>query len=135
MIALDTSVLVAIMLDEPEAETFKTVLRQEAVITIGWPTLFETRTVLAAKRFSNPGDIVARFSEAPNITAVAFDAKHYRAAEQALERYGKGRHPAGLNMGDCFSYAVASVAKAPLLFKGDDFGRTDIMRHPASSAQ
>ncbi len=135
MIALDTSVLVAIMLDEPEAETFKTVLRQESVITIGWPTLFETRTVLAAKRFSNLGDIVARFSEAPNVTTVAFDVKHYRAAEQALEQYGKGRHPAGLNMGDCFSYAGASVAKAPLLFKGSDFGRTDIMRHPASSAQ
>lgn len=135
MIALDTSVLVAIMLDEPEAETFKTVLRQEPVIVIGWPTLFETRTVLTAKRFSNPGEIIARFSEAPNITALAFDRKHYHAAEHALERYGKGRHPAGLNMGDCLSYAVAAVAKAPLLFKGNDFARTDVKCHPASATQ
>jgi ribonuclease VapC len=135
VIALDTSVIVAIVLDEPEAETFKTVLRQEATIIIGWPTLFETRTVLAAKRFSNPGDIVARFSEAPNITAVAFDGKHYHAAEQALERYGKGRHAASLNMGDCFSYAVAAVAKVPLLFKGNDFGQTDVKCHPASATQ
>lgn len=135
MIAVDTSVLIAIMLDEPEAETFKTVLRQESVIIIGWPTLFEILTVLAAKRFSNPGDIVTRFSEAPNVTAVAFDGKHYHAAEQALERYGKGRHAASLNMGDCFSYAVAAVAKAPLLFKGNDFGRTDVKCHPASSTQ
>lgn len=133
MIALDTSVLIAIMLDEPEAETFKAVLRQEPSIVIGWPTLFETRTVLAAKRFSNPGDIVARLLGAPNITAVAFDGKHYQAAEQALERYGKGRHPAGLNMGDCFSYAVAAIARAPLLFKGFDFGKSDLKCHPAST--
>lgn len=135
MIAVDTSVLIAIMLDEPEAETFKTVLRQESVIIVGRPTLFETWTVLAAMRFSNPGNIVTRFSEAPNIIAVAFDGKHYHAAEQALERYGKGRHAASLNMGDCFSYAVAAVAKAPLLFKGNDFGRTDVKCHPASAAQ
>jgi ribonuclease VapC len=56
-----------------------------------------------------------------------------RAAEQALERYGKGRHPAGLNMGDCFSYAVAATANVSLLFKGQDFGQTDIKLHPSSS--
>ncbi|WP_421405395.1 type II toxin-antitoxin system VapC family toxin [Agrobacterium fabrum] len=133
MIALDTSVLIAIMLDEPEAEAFKAVLRQEPSIIVGWPTLFETRVVLTAKRFSNPGEIVTLFSNAPNITAVAFDGKHYLAAEVALERYGKGRHPASLNMGDCFSYAVAAVAKAPLLFKGQDFGQTDLKLHPSSS--
>lgn len=133
MIALDTSVLIAIMLEEPEAETFKAVLRKESSIVIGWPTLFETRTVLTAKRFSNPGDIVTRFFSAPNIIGVVFDAKHYQAAEHALERYGKGRHPASLNMGDCFSYAVAAVAKVPLLFKGHDFGQTDLKLHPESS--
>ncbi len=133
MIALDTSALVAIMLDEPEAETFKAVLRQESSIVIGWPTLFETRTVLTAKGFSNPGDIVTRLVSAPNITAIAFDQNHFQAAERALERYGKGRHPASLNMGDCFSYAVAAVAKAPLLFKGQDFGQTDLKLHPSSS--
>lgn len=132
MIAIDTSVIIAIVLDEPEAGAFKAALRQDEII-IGWPTLFETRTVLTAKRFSNPGDIVARFSEAPNVTTVAFDGKHYYSAERALERYGKGRHPAGLNMGDCFSYAVASTAKAPLLFKGRDFSQTDLKLHPAAS--
>ncbi|MDE1993407.1 MAG: type II toxin-antitoxin system VapC family toxin [Rhizobiaceae bacterium] len=132
MIAVDTSVLIAIFLDEPEAEIFKAVLRRETVI-IGWPTLLETRAVLTGRRFSNPGEIVMRFSVAPNITAVAFDGEHYRAAERALERYGKGRHPASLNMGDCFSYAVAAIAKAPLLFKGQDFCQTDLKLHPASS--
>lgn len=133
MIAVDTSILIAIMLDEPEAGVFKSILRQEPSIIIGWPTLFETRTVLTAKRFSNSSDIVSRFFSAPNITAVAFDGQHYQAAELALERYGKGRHPAGLNMGDCFSYAVAAIAKAPLLFKGQDFGQTDLKLHPSSS--
>jgi ribonuclease VapC len=132
MIAIDTSVLVAIVLEEPEAETFKSVLRQEEIV-IGWPTLFETRTVLTAKRFSNPADIVSRFVDAPNIMPIAFSEKHYREAESALDRYGKGRHPAALNMGDCFSYAVSAVAKAPLLFKGQDFSQTDLKLHPASS--
>jgi ribonuclease VapC len=133
VIALDTSVILAIALDEPEATTFKAVLRQEALL-IGWPTLFETRIVLAAKGFSNARDIVARLSEAPNVTAVAFESKHYEAAERAYDRFGKGRHPAGLNMGDCFSYAVADVSKAPLLFKGQDFGKTDLKLHPSSSS-
>lgn len=134
MIAVDTSVIVAIVLEEPEAETFKSVLRQEEIV-IGWPTLFETRTVLTAKGFSNPADIVSRFFDAPNIMPVAFNEKHYREAETALDRFGKGRHPASLNMGDCFSYAVAAVAKAPLLFKGHDFGQTDLKLHPASSME
>jgi ribonuclease VapC len=99
---------------------------------IGWPTLFEIRIVLAAKGFANAGAIVTALAEAPNVTPLPFDRKHYAAAEAAFERYGKGRHPAGLNMGDCFAYAVAAVSRAPLLFKGGDFGRTDIARHPAS---
>ncbi|OCP18235.1 MULTISPECIES: type II toxin-antitoxin system VapC family toxin [unclassified Ensifer] len=134
MIVIDTSAVLAIVLGEPEAESFKAVLRQETIV-VGWPTLFETRIVLAAKGFKNAADIVARLAETPNVTAVPFDGKHFAAAEQAYERYGKGRHPAGLNMGDCFSYAVAATAKAPLLFKGNDFGQTDVACHPASSGQ
>lgn len=132
MIAVDTSVILAIALDEPEAEMFKSVLRQEALL-IGWPTLFETRIVLAAKGFSNANAIVARLAQAPNVTAIPFDGKHYEAAERAYDRYGKGRHPASLNMGDCFSYAVAAITKAPLLFKGNDFGRTNLGCHPDSA--
>lgn len=132
MIALDTSVIAAIALDEPEAEAFKRALRDEAVL-VGWPTLFETRIVLAAKGFANASAIVAALADAPNVTPLPFEQRHYAAAETAYDRYGKGRHPAGLNMGDCFAYAVAAVGRAPLLFKGADFGRTDIVRHPASA--
>lgn len=132
MIALDTSVILAIVLGEPEADAFKLVLRDNALL-IGWPTLFETRIVLSAKGFSNASVIVAELAATPNVTALAFDGKHFAAAETAFDRFGRGRHPASLNMGDCFAYAVAAVAQTPLLFKGADFGRTDILCHPAAA--
>lgn len=132
MIAVDTSAIVAIALGEPEADVFKAVLRHDGIL-IGWPTLFEIRIVLAVKGFTNATEIVQQLAVAPNVTAVPFDGKHYGAAEAAFVTFGKGRHPAALNMGDCFSYAVARIARAPLLFKGGDFSQTDIDRHPASA--
>lgn len=129
MIAVDTFAILAIALDEPEAETFKAALRRDGVL-IGWPTLFEIRIVLAVKGFANAAEIVARLAAAPNVTTVPFEAKHYAAAETAYERFGKGRYPAALNMGDCFAYAVAAVAGVPLLFKGADSPETDVLRHP-----
>jgi ribonuclease VapC len=132
MIAVDTSVIIAMSMKEPEAETFRPLMGREPVI-IGWPTLFEARMVLAGKGFVSAARIIGQLVDTPNVTTVVFDEKHYRAAEDAFERFGRGRHPAALNMGDCFSYAVAAIAKAPLLFKGHDFGQTDLKLHPASS--
>lgn len=131
MIAVDTSVILAIAIDEPEADTFRQLLGRETVI-IGWPTLLEARMVLSGKGFPSAAKIIKRLADTANVTAIAFDEKHYRAAEDAFERFGRGRHPAALNMGDCFSYAVAAIAKVPLLFKGHDFGQTDLKLHPAS---
>lgn len=133
MIAVDTSVIIAISMREPEAETFRVLVGRDPVI-IGWPTLLEARMVLTGKGFASAAKMIRRLSETPNVTTVAFDDKHFRAAEDAFERFGRGRHPAGLNMGDCFSYAVSAVAKAPLLFKGRDFSQTDLKLHPASSS-
>jgi ribonuclease VapC len=132
MIAIDTSVIMAMALGEPEAQQFGSLVRQQPAV-IGWPTLLEARMVLTGKGFANAAAIVAQFVALPNVTAMAFDERHYQAAEKAFDRFGKGRHPAGLNMGDCFSYAAASIAKAPLLFKGQDFGQTDLKLHPSSS--
>jgi ribonuclease VapC len=132
MIALDTSAILAIVLEEEEAHAFKAAVRNDALL-IGWPTLFELRIVLAVKGFSNADAIVDGLARAPNVTALAFDGKHYSAAAAAYDRFGRGRHPASLNMGDCFAYAVAAVAKAPLLFKGSDFGQTDIVCHLRSA--
>ena len=132
MIALDTSAILAMALGEPEAAQFSLLIRKEPIL-IGWPTLLETRMVLTGKGFPNASAIVDQLAELPNVTGIAFDKAHYRAAEIAFERFGKGRNPAGLNMGDCLSYAVSAVAKAPLLFKGHDFSQTDLKRHPSSS--
>ncbi|MBB3978601.1 ribonuclease VapC [Rhizobium azooxidifex] len=133
MIALDTSVILAMSLAEPEAETFKSIVARETV-TIGWPTLLEARMVLTGRGFPNAAAIIAQLVELSNVSAVTFGERHYHAAEQAFERFGKGRHPAALNMGDCLSYAVAAVARAPLLFKGHDFGQTDVKCHPSSAS-
>lgn len=132
MIAVDTSVILTMALAEPEAERFTPLLGREAV-AIGWPTLLEARMVLTGKGFPNASNIIDQLVQLPNVTTVAFDDAHYREAERAFERFGKGRHSAALNMGDCFSYAVAIVAKAPLLFKGNDFNKTDLKIHPASA--
>lgn len=132
MIAVDTSVIIAISMKEPEAEAFRLLMGREPVI-LGWPTLLEARMVLSGKGFSNAAKMIERLAGISNVTTVAFDEKHFRAAEDAFERFGRGRHSAALNMGDCFSYAVAAISKAPLLFKGHDFGQTDLKLHPASA--
>lgn len=132
MIAIDTSVILATSLNEPEAELFHSLVSREEIL-IGWPTLLEARMVLTGRNFPNAAAIIKQLVELPNVTTVAFGERHYNAAEKAFDQFGKGRHPASLNMGDCFSYAVAAVAKAPLLFKGRDFGQTDLKLHPASS--
>lgn len=132
MIAIDTSVIIAMALNDPEADTFLSLVTREDIL-IGWPTLLEARMVLAGRKFPNASAIIKQLSELPNITAVAFGERHYFVAEKAFDQFGKGRHPASLNMGDCFSYAVSAVAKAPLLFKGRDFSQTDLKLHPASS--
>lgn len=132
MIAVDTSVIVATALGEPEAELFHALVSREEIL-VGWPTLLETRMVLTGKGFPSAAAVIAQLVALPNVTAVAFGERHYHAAEVAFARFGKGRHPASLNMGDCFSYAVSAVAKAPLLFKGRDFSQSDLKLHPASA--
>lgn len=134
MIVIDTSVIVATSLNEPEAKLFHSLVSREEIL-VGWPSLVEARMVLTGRNFPNAATIIKQLADLPNVTAVDFGERHYFAAEKAFDRFGKGRHPASLNMGDCFSYAVAAVAKAPLLFKGRDFGQTDLKLHPASSME
>ena len=125
MIAIDTSALVAILYHEPEAGRFLDVARSRRTL-IGYPTLLELRMVTSGRSSSVPPQRALGLIELLDCEPVAFDAEHLRAAERAFDRFGKGRHPASLNFGDCMAYAVAAVAGCPLLFKGDDFARTDI---------
>jgi ribonuclease VapC len=93
---------------------------------IGAPTLAEAGVVLAARLEQDSRPLLSRLVEELELVVVPFGARHAREARDAYLRFGKGRHPAALNFGDCISYAVARVAGRSLLFVGDDFRRTDI---------
>ena len=125
MIVADTSALVAVVLGEPDAERFLAALRSDSVI-ISAVSFTEAVIVTEARQ----GPDARRDTEllvagvVDSITPV--DAATARAAGDAWRRFGKGRHPANLNFGDCFAYATASFANLPLLFKGEDFLQTDL---------
>src|SRR6185436_3647517 len=118
---LDTSVIVAIALREPGYEELVGKLRSADVIGIGTPTLAEAGIVLAARLGIEPQALLDRFLRDFSVVPVVFGEQHWREALDAFRRFGKGRHPASLNFGDCLSYATARVANHPLLFVGDDF--------------
>jgi ribonuclease VapC len=125
LIALDTSALVAILAEEPEAERFKDAMARAEGLLIGVPTVLELRMLLTGR--SGPERANAMIEAVlTDAVRVDFDRRHLAAAVSAFDRYGKGRHPASLNFGDCMAYAVAAVAGCPLLYKGEDFARTDI---------
>jgi ribonuclease VapC len=123
---LDTSVLVAIVLREPGYEELVGKLRSAGALGIGTPTLVEAGIVLSARLGVEPQAVLDRFLRDFGVVPVAFGEQHWREALDAFRRFGKGRHPASLNFGDCLSYAAAKVVGHPLLFVGDDFDRTDV---------
>ncbi len=123
---LDSSAVVAMLLrEEGHRRLAETVSRAE-IVAIGAPTLFETDMVMVG-RFGDRGAVlVEEFLEEHGVVVLSFDGRHRLAATKAFARYGKGRHPAGLNYGDCMTYATAKIAEHPLLFTGNDFAQTDI---------
>ncbi len=125
MIAIDTSAVVAIALDEPEAENFGELIGTESCV-IGWPTVLESHMVLSAVPLGRGLQVLDKVLNAPRISIVAFDRRGFESARVAFERFGKGRHKAKLNFGDCMAYAVAKIHDVPLLYKGTDFAQTDI---------
>jgi len=132
MIALDSSVLVGIIRGEPDAEALLDLLMREEC-AIGAPTLVETRLWCALNLTSGASDWLEDFIEEGPGSVVPFGRDMADAAARAFRNFGRGSgHPARLNFGDCLAYAVASVMRAPLLFKGGDFGLTDVLAHPAS---
>ncbi|HEX7291038.1 MAG TPA: type II toxin-antitoxin system VapC family toxin [Conexibacter sp.] len=124
MIVIDTSALVAILREEPEGLAFEKRLALANDPLISAATLFECSTVQA--RFDQGLRDLDDFMLATGIRVAAVDVAQAHAARDAWLRYGKGRSPAGLNFGDCFSYALAKTTGRPLLFKGDDFAQTDV---------
>lgn len=125
---LDSSAIVAIQLKEPGHERLIEVIEHAEVVAVGVPTLFETVLVLTSRLGQDARPVVFAFLRRVDAEVIAFREVHLDAATTAFLRFGRGRHPAGLNFGDCLAYAVAAVAGQPLLCTGDDFARTDIQR-------
>jgi ribonuclease VapC len=121
---LDSSALIAILIEEPEWRDLIGKIDAAETGVVGAPTVFETAVVLARKARETSG--LTAFLKSAEIEVVPFDERHFQAALDAFTRFGKGRHAAGLNFGDCMTYAVASLSGLPLLYVGDDFSRTDI---------
>jgi ribonuclease VapC len=124
-VIVDASALITVALREPVYQTVVAKLTA-AEAGIGAPTLVETGIVLSARLGRDARPILARLLQEAALTIVPFGEPHWRAAVDAYGRFGKGRHAAGLNFGDCLAYAVAKLVNQPLLCVGDDFNRTDL---------
>lgn len=123
---LDSSAVLAMLFREEGHERFHELMNSAEVVAIGAPTLFETGMV-AIGRFDLRGRaLVSQFIEGWEVVVAPFDDRHWQVAAEAFLRYGKGRHPAKLNYGDCMAYATAWLADLPLLCTGDDFPQTDL---------
>lgn len=126
-VVLDTSAVAAVILGEPDAEAFAAImLRHAGELSMSAATWVELGIVIEARQGQPAFDDLTALLTRLTVTIEPLDADQATAAGAAWRRFGKGRHPAGLNLGDCFSYALARTLGAPLLFKGRDFAQTDI---------
>ena len=125
---LDTSAIIAIIFNETEADDFSRLAAANPLLAVSAVTIHEASIVTARKkRDSSAARLVDNLIRDLAIEVIPVDLDGARAARAAYFRFGKGYHPAALNLGDCFPYAVAKARDEPLLFKGDDFLKTDIV--------
>ena len=123
---VDSSALVAVVLQEDGFGSLVEKLAASDSTGIGTPTLVETGIVLAARLRRDPQSLLMRLLEEFDLAEVPFGEPHWREAIGAYRRFGRGRHQANLNFGDCLTYAVAALAREPLLYVGEDFAATDL---------
>ncbi len=128
MIVIDTSAVLAILNDEPERRSFNEVIEKAARCLISASSFVETCIVLEARKGYEGVRDFDLFVASAGIEVTDVDAEQGELARTAFRKFGKGRHAANLNFGDCFSYALAKAYDAPLLFKGHDFSQTDVKR-------
>ena len=128
MIVVDSSALIAILSGESEAETFSDLVAANGAPHASTMVLFESRVVLSFRGGEAKLRELDAWLRRARMAAVPFDEQQSALAFDAYRRWGKGVHPAGLNLVDCASYALATILDAPLLFKGADFARTDVKR-------
>ena len=125
---VDTSAIMAILQKEPEAPAFGAALTEGARIAISAATLAELCVVAESRTGAAVWAEVEALMADAAIEVAPFTAEQAALAREGWRRFGKGRHPAGLNLGDCFAYALAQERGEPLLFKGEDFVLTDVQR-------
>jgi ribonuclease VapC len=123
---LDTSALVAVLAQEPQASALLDQIAAERDLLISAGTLLEALVVLQARHGDEGVRDLRLLLHAAGARVVPFDADQVELAHAGFVRYGRGRHPAALNLGDLYAYALAKAHGAPLLFVGDDFARTDV---------
>lgn len=123
---IDTSAVIAVIGREPGYDQILRQLARSPRTRVGAPTRLEAGMVLTARFASRGKTALARFLQENHIGTLPFTDTHVDVALDAFSRFGKGRHPAALNFGDCCSYATASIAREPLLCIGDDFPQTDL---------
>ena len=123
---IDASALIAILLDEPDRRSLEVAMESDAVRLVSAMTKLEAGIVMVGRFGIDGGVRLDRLLARIGATIVSFDDAQADIAREAFARYGKGRHRAGLNFGDCAAYALAVLEAEPLLFKGTDFAATDV---------
>ena len=123
---VDTSALLAILQDEPERRRFNEALESADSRLISAATFVEVSIIIESRYGAEGVRDLDLLLERAALELIPVDVEQARAARVAYSRFGKGRHPAALSYGDCFSYALARVLGEPLLFKGGDFSHTDV---------
>lgn len=127
MIVVDASALIAILNKEPDAALYAETIVEADPPLISAATLLEVNIVMLNRHGARAARMVDRLIQEAGFQVESFTAQHAELAREAYARYGKGQQSAGLNYGDCFSYALAKATGLPLLFKGQDFSKTDII--------
>lgn len=123
---VDSSAVLAVLFNEPERDAFADALSAAAVRLMSSVNVLEAAAVASSRKGPHGARELDLLLHRAEIEVTPFTPDHLRLAQEVYERYGKGRHPAGLNLGDCCAYALARYTGEPLLFKGIDFPRTDI---------
>ena len=123
---LDTSAVLAVLLGESDAADFAAAIQQASPRLMSAATLLETSIVIEARKGEEGARDLDLFIHKAGVEIVPVDVEQAEVARIAWRKFGKGRHPASLNYGDCFAYALARVSNSILLYKGEDFSRTDL---------
>jgi ribonuclease VapC len=124
---LDSSAVLAVLFDEPERRSFTQAIERDPRRMMSAANVLESALLVEARRGESAGRELDLLLHRASVQIVAVDADQIEVARAAWRRFGKGRHPAALNFGDCFAYALAASSGEPLLFKGRDFARTDLV--------